>query len=312
MRRRAGWLVLAGLLLLAAGCGGSADKKFDTVGASIPSGGEAAKDSGARPVETGKAASRDVIYTGQLVVRVTDVVKAAEQAQKLADDVDGYLAKQEADLEGDQEVTATLRVPSDDFERVMSDLADLGRVQERNVDSDDVTDQVVDLEGRLANARTSAERLRALLAKAENVPNIIAIEGELTKRETEIEQITGQLQVLQDQVHYATVTVRFTERDEPAVADDLPGFFGSLKAGGVTLVNVLLVVLAVVGFSLPFLPFIVLGVVGVRWYRRRHPKAEKVPAPMGWPVPHHAPPPPDAPPPPGGAPEADGPDGSTP
>ena len=147
---------------------------------------------------------------------MTDVVKAAEQAQKLADDVDGYLAKQEADLEGDQEVTATLRVPSDDFERVMSDLADLGRVQERNVDSDDVTDQVVDLEGRLANARTSAERLRALLAKAENVPNIIAIEGELTKRETEIEQITGQLQVLQDQVHYATVTVRFTERDEPA------------------------------------------------------------------------------------------------
>ena len=103
-------LVLAGLLLLAAGCGGSADKKFDTVGASIPSGGEAAKDSGARPVDTVKAGSRDVIYTGNLVVRVADVVKAAQQAQKLADDVDGYLAKQEADLEGDQEVTATSRI----------------------------------------------------------------------------------------------------------------------------------------------------------------------------------------------------------
>ena len=73
-------MVLAGLLLLAAGCGGSADKKFDTVGASIPSGGEAAKDSGARPVETGKAASRDVIYTGQLVVRVTDVVNTRHQS----------------------------------------------------------------------------------------------------------------------------------------------------------------------------------------------------------------------------------------
>ena len=80
---------------------------------------------------------------------------------------------------------------------------------------------MVDLEVRIANTEVSAQRLRELLAEADGVPNLLAIETELTNRETQIEQMKGQLQVLRDQVDLSTVTVRFTEEREtdPEVAD---------------------------------------------------------------------------------------------
>ena len=290
------WMILAIAVLVGlglAGCGGSdKEAKFDRVGSSI-SGGEGMASQGVAQSSADAGSpqeaqpDRDVIYTSDLVVRVSNVSRAAEQARRLADDAGGYIASQSADLEGDHEIRSTLRVPAKNFDGAMADLSALGKVLERNIDSQDVTDQVVDLQGRLRNAEVSSERLRQLLAKAENVANILAIEGELTKRETEIEQLTGQLKVLNNQVDLATIAVRFTEKGEPTVAKDVPGFVGSVKRGGVAVVNVLLVAAAVLGFILPFLPFVALGWLGLRAWRKRHPK--KVALVPGWPGPASSP-----------------------
>ena len=59
--------------------------------------------------------------------------------------------------------------------------AALGVVKARTVDSDDVTDQVVDLKGRLENAEASAKRLRELLAQAEVLDNVVTLEERLAQ-----------------------------------------------------------------------------------------------------------------------------------
>jgi hypothetical protein len=235
---------------------------------------------------------RDVVYTGSVTVRVADAEAAADRATGFADDAGGYLGKQDSQLEGDREVAVTLRVPADAFDEVMAKVAALGKVQARKVDSEDVTDQVVDLKGRLENAEASTARLRALLDKAENVQNIAALEDRLTEREAEIEQISGQLEVLSDQVHYATVSATFTEKDQPTVSDDLPGPIEALRAGGVAFVTVVLGLLAALAFALPFLIVAVLAWLGYRRWRRSHPKPDPMVAPA-WPPAPHRPPPPD-------------------
>lgn len=251
-------------------------------------------------------ADRDVIYTGRLHVRVGDVEKAAERARRLADDAGGYLAKSDAKLDDTQEITVTVRVPSTDFEQVVSNLADLGKVQSRSVDSEDVTDQVVDLEGRLENARTSAARPRELLAKAENVQNVITIEDRLTQRESEIEAISGQLEVVQDQVDLASIRVTLTEKDSPSVSRDLPGPLEALRSGAVAFVNVAIAVVAVLAFLLPFAPLVALAWWLRRRWRRARPKhdaptwpAAGPPPPRPAPVGAPAAPAPPAPPAPG-------------
>jgi len=221
-------------------------------------------------VATGEQnADREVIYTGTMVIRAGDAPDAADQAKDIADRHDGYLASSTAELEGDREVRVSLRVPSEAFDAVMAELAELGTVESREIDSQDVTDQVVDLQGRLENAQTSADRLRDLLVDAQQITNIITIEERLTQRETEIEALTGQLEVLEDQVTLATVDVTFTEGDVPAVSDDVPGFLAALRSGVVALGNVALVAAAAVGFALPFVPLVLVAWWLVRWVRRR-------------------------------------------
>ncbi len=281
------------------GCSGTADEQskaaMDTSAESAGGSSAAlARELAKGPVAGTQIEDREVVYKGSLTVRVPDAEKAADEAVGFADEAGGYLGKQDSELEGDRQVDVTIRVPAEEFDKVMTKAAALGKVQARKVDSEDVTDQVVDLEGRLENAQVSTERLRTLLAKAENVQNIVAIEDRLTQREAEIEQISGQLEVIEDEVKYATVRVTFTEKDEPAVSDDLPGPLQALKAGGVAFVTVVLGLLAALAFALPFLVVALLVWLGFRRWRRSHPKAER-PVPPPWPgATSPLPPPPDA------------------
>ena len=295
-------MAVAGATLLGS-CSG-AKERFETVGDRIDADESSSADGGGAATEATVVAGdlaaslaegasiagqqvaaedRQVVYTGALTVRVDDAVGAAEDAAAIGEEAGGYLARSDAQLDDEQRVSVQLRIPATSFEAVMDELAALGTVQARNVDSEDVTDQIVDVEGRLANARTSAERLRELLAKAENVQNIITIEDRLTQRQTEIEALAGQLEVLEDRVALATVDVTLTERDEPQVSDDLPGPAAALRSGAVAFVNVAKVALAALAFSLPFLPFVLLGawVVRRRSRRRRAALDALLPPPPG-------------------------------
>ncbi|MCU1369181.1 MAG: lipoprotein, partial [Ilumatobacteraceae bacterium] len=256
-------------------CGGTGDEATSRSGSADSAGGGSAAlkaELAKGPAAGTQLQDRQVVYQGSLTIRVPDAEKAADRALRFADDVDGYLGQQDSQLEGEREVKVTLRVPAEDFDDVMAKAAELGTVQARSVDSDDVTDQVVDLEGRLENAQASSERLRELLAKAENIDNIAVLEDRLTQRESEIEQISGQLEVIGNDVQFATISLTLTEKDAPAVSDDLPAPLDALRAGFVTLVSVLVVLLAAVAFALPFVPFLLVGWFGIRAWRRRHPK----------------------------------------
>ncbi|HWJ97468.1 MAG TPA: DUF4349 domain-containing protein [Acidimicrobiales bacterium] len=309
----AGLLLAVGLL---GACGETGTEKSSQTSGDLAS-GAGSGESAALKAELAKGPAagtqiedRKVVYHGSLTIRVANAEKAADEAIGSATDVNGYLGKQDSQLEGDREVSVTLRIPAADFDDVMAKVAGLGKVQARKVDSDDVTDQVVDLEGRIENARASTERLRALLAKAENIDNIAALEDRLTQREAEIEQISGQLEVIQDDVQFATVRATFTEKDEPAVSDDLPGPLQSLKAGLVAFVTVALGLLAALAFALPFLLVALVVWLGYRRWRRSHPKPER-PVPPPWPGSTPLPAPPD-PVPAGAAAPPEPPSGQTP
>lgn len=299
------WFVGVGLCLALVGlgaCSGGDDQQAATessgaADAGSGSGGGSAERSalltsgGAEAASQQATEGRDVISTAKLTVEVDDAPEAAERARTIATDAGGYLSSAEAELTGDQRAQVQLRVPAEQFEAVLAELGELGEVEDRSIGTQDVTDEVVDLEVRLENARVSVDRLRELLAKAENLNNIIAIEDRLTQRETEIEQLTGQLQVLEDQVAMSTIDATFAEEGDPEVSDDLPGFVEAAENGVAAVGSILLGLAAVAGFALPFLPFVVVGWLGWRWWRRRQPERVKAPFVPGSPLP-----PPPAPP----------------
>jgi uncharacterized protein YoaH (UPF0181 family) len=160
-------------------------------------------------------------------------------------------------------------VPPAEYDRVVDALAGLGEESSRRLGVEDVTDQVVDLDARVASQQASVERVRALLARAESLGEVVQVEGELTRRTADLEALQARLAALEAQVDLGTLTLSLFGEGESSVpgaaltpADGLRGGWDALLATG-RLVGVAL------GAVLPFVPLAVGGVLLARWLRRR-------------------------------------------
>jgi len=140
-------------------------------------------------------------YSADFTLAVFQVDKSLASVETLARDLGGYLAQR-----GDAQIT--VRVPRPRFDEAIARLEKLGDITHRNVSAEDVTDEYVDLELRLKNARAMRDQLAALL-KGAIVKDAVEIEKELAKVTEVIEQIEGRLKVMRDKVGYSSITVSF-------------------------------------------------------------------------------------------------------
>ena len=220
-----------------------------------------------------QVAERQVVATAAVRVRVKSVETAAREAVLAVEKAGGYVGQQQVDLEQDPKADIEFRVPPGNLTATLDGLAALGTVIDRSSKTEEVTAKVIDLEGRLKTWQTSADRLRTLVKEGRTTADIVALENELAKRETEIESLQGQLRVLRDQIGLATVKAHLTQVAPPPVKKeaegrDWLGFLDGLKAGWTALLNTLAFLLTVLGAMLPFSPVIaVLVWLGLR--RRR-------------------------------------------
>ena len=145
---------------------------------------------------------RKVIYTAKLNIIVADVESALAAANEVAAGMGGYM--QHMSGRG-----ITIRVPAEKFNAAVAALSKLGPVSDRDITAQDVTEQYTDLEIRLANGRAALKRLQALLDKASDVKDVLAIEKELVRVRTEIERLQGRMNLLKSRIAYATITVVF-------------------------------------------------------------------------------------------------------
>lgn len=214
--------------------------------------------------------NRSLVRTATIELSAADVGKAVNQARDIAITEGGYSGREEVRKES---ATLTLRIPSDQFDKALGDLSGLGKVTSLDQSSDDVTEKVVDLDSRIATQRASVDRVRALLAQAGTVDEIVRIEGELTNRESDLESLEQRRQALGGQVAMSTVTIRISKSDvAPVVRQETGGFVGGLSDGWDAFLTTGGVTLRVLGAVLPFL--LVLGIPAAlvfRWRRRRRP-----------------------------------------
>ena len=140
-------------------------------------------------------------YSADFTLAVFQVDRSLASVETLARELGGYLAQR-----GDAQIT--VRVPRPRFDEAIARLEKLGDITHRNVSAEDVTDEYVDLELRLKNARVMRDQLAALL-KGAIVKDAVEIEKELAKVTEVIEQIEGRLKVMRDKVGYSSITVSF-------------------------------------------------------------------------------------------------------
>lgn len=259
-------LVLALLIapVLAAGCGASSGKSSSSR-AALP-----AKQPGTSVVAANlPAVQRSVVRTASIAVTVRDTSQAADRAIALATSLGGLVQQDTRSREGHGTASLVLRIPPPRLSDALTAVAKLGKETGRQVDAKDVTDQAVDLSSRLATQRASVARVRALLARASSVTEITSVEGELTRREADLESLQNRSNALHDQVDLGTLSVTLTGSGTSA-AQGPAGFMDGLRGGWHALAAVTRAAAVTSGALLPFSPLLLLALAGrVLWRRRR-------------------------------------------
>ncbi|MFF7181107.1 DUF4349 domain-containing protein [Streptomyces sp. NPDC008121] len=253
-----------------------------------------ATQEGQRGAEARKPAAaprQHVIRTAELAVEVGDATKALATARRVTEAAGGHVANESTERADDTHTTSrvVLRVPQERYESVLRELAGTGRLLSRTADAKDVTEQVVDVESRIATQRASVARVRALMDRATQLSEVVTLEGELSRRQADLESLLAQQASLKDRTTLATVTLSLTEKgtERPSEGEDRPGFLDALAGGWGALVTALAWVLVVLAALAPWLAVAAVLYAVWRWLVR--PRLPRRPAPQLPPRPFPAP-----------------------
>ena len=287
-RALAGLLLAAGLALT--GCSAGADSSdgggsalSDDKAAQSQAEGAAGAEAGAggkQATTAPRPAVNHIIRTATLTVQVKNVPKALAAARTTTETAGGFVGKESTsrDEEGREQTEVVLRIPVEKYDEVLADLEGAGKLLERTANAQDVTDQVVDMESRIATQRASVARIRELMDKATKLSDVVTLEGELSTRQADLESLLARQASLKDRTSLATITLSLSESPvAKAEKDDDPGVVDALAGGWDAFVTMLRWVVVAVAAVLPFLAGIALIVLV--WLRLIRPRLPRRPAP---------------------------------
>ena len=218
-------LVMVLMLSLFAGCGASSAMKNAVESPAAAPREEMAMDYAAGAVMMNSAGPNSLTDQSQSVPGTEQKLIKTIRMEAETEDLDALLPQINAKIEAlggyveNQELyngssyssyrsrsaSMTIRIPAEQLGSFVEDVKGVSNVVSYNESTENVTLQYVSTESRMKALEVEQERLLELLAKAENMSDLLEIEARLTDVRYELESVTSQLRVLSNQVDYATV-----------------------------------------------------------------------------------------------------------
>jgi len=172
-------------------------------------------------------ADRNLILTAKIDMRSKDPWSTSDRAQLIATSLGGDVLNLSQTGSGEnRSASLTMRVPSSRFSEAIRQLKELdGEVATSAVSAQDVTDQFVDLQARLAAKQSEEQRYLALLGRANTIDEILKIDASLSNVRLQVEQLTGQINSIKSRTEFSTISmsvspIAIVPFQEPAKAWD--------------------------------------------------------------------------------------------
>lgn len=213
------WLVvLMGVvilfLLLRSNSGVMNSSRFESVGGvanmgySVPSLNLAKSISMSQPAPT-QQTDRMTVQNTSMSMLVADVAVVLKGVEKQAVTAGGYMVnKNISKPEGAANGSISVRVPTEKKEETMDVIRGLGvKVVSENVSGYDVTDQYVDIEGRIASLQKTKAKIEAIMDQATRVSDLMDVQMQLTNIEQQIDSYKGQQKYLEQTAKLTLISV---------------------------------------------------------------------------------------------------------
>ena len=137
---------------------------------------------------------------------------------------------------GTRRAFLTARIPAENLDRYMESISSVtGRITQREISTQDVTEQYTDIRARLDNAIVKRDRLRELLHQAENISDLLQIEYSLSEAQSTVDYLTGRINSLDTDISYSTVSITLNEETPAQSVRQTDGSFQNRLKNGMEL-----------------------------------------------------------------------------
>ena len=228
-------MVLALLLavMVLSGCSAIGQRLDTDTGGGTESGGKAPVNDGVVPDEgmpepmppDDKTQNLDneqkLVKSASVTLTAKDIQTAQTEIDLIAKRYDGYIFQmQQSQTTQKRYLTITIKVATGYFDAAIEDIRKLGTATNVTLDVSDVTTQFIDTEARIKTLKIKEDTLTAILAKATEIEDILAIETSLQQTRQEIESYEGQLNALKNSTNFSRITVQVTDETGLATTEE--------------------------------------------------------------------------------------------
>jgi len=220
---------------------------------------ERSGDSETSPLLEGNAAqTRKLVKRAELRLRVEDPEATEKPLTNLMEKYGAWSASTGI---YDNTRNYSIRVPSLSYDIMLAELAGLGKMLRRTENAEDVTLRYYDLESRLATKRELLKTYQGYLTKANNIDEIMTVEGRIAELQLEIDQTGTQFRHLANLVDYSTINLEISgplsssSYSEPSLGEKLKDLFSSF---GDVASTVLVVLTGIIIYGIPGILILIL------------------------------------------------------
>jgi len=185
---------------------------------------------------TAEAAERKIIRNADITIEVPSTTDAQHRITSIAEAHSGFIVTSEAkQRESNDPAQRTLdiklvvRVPSNQFGSAFDEIRKLaGNTPEEQVNSQDVTEDFIDLEARIKTQKALEAQFLEIMRGANKIADALEVQRQLAEVRTDIEKLEGRKRFLENRSSLSTINVNILA-PKPVIAVTKTGFGHSLR-----------------------------------------------------------------------------------
>jgi hypothetical protein len=184
---------------------------FSSRSQSLPSEVVTPQQSGNTTTDRVETIDRKIIKKGEISFETEDIDKTKSSIVQTVRELSGYIAEDNVVNHSHRiEHWLAIRVPADKFDLLLENISEgVDKFDQKNINTLDVTEEYIDVQSRIKTKKELQTRYTELLQQATNVDEMLTIEREIGKLQTEIESAEGRMRYLNDRIAFSTLAVIF-------------------------------------------------------------------------------------------------------
>jgi len=222
--------------------------------------------------------NRKVITKSHLSILVKNVTSSLDKIKSEVTNLKGYVVSENITRNPqtkDESATVVIRIPTASVELFKKDISDMSiKVVSENISGTDITDEYIDIEGRISRLEKTKAIFESILDDATNIDDILRVNREILNLQSQIDSYIGQLKYMEGVSSTSLITLNLS-------TDELSLPYSPAKAWRPsiifkTAVRSLLANLQSIGsfiiWGAVYLPLVVLIIVAYKLVRKKQRK----------------------------------------